>query len=432
MATVTPNLNLTLPANGEYFNTWNQPNNGNFTIIDTVVGALQDEIVTARGSTASLNDRISSAIDDSGNLLPSAEILAARASNVYGEPGLLEDRLNAGDLEVFTAREGEPALVNSLAWGADQNKNNCVLSGPTNYMTYTGAAVTINGSVGAPVTANINGFQQVVRNSKSTTISGGAGTYYLSLAITDGGEQYVPGIVAPGTTANGVIGTYATNGLNAMFSDSSFDFVNGTYPVQPGDILTITAPNGNPNVGSYIVLATSVQDPTNLTVNSIAIIGQFPSTGSGFTYTINNPISPQLAFTPTAHAKTFTRVANKIYIGRCVFDGTNVTGLTTYASLGAYAGFTSVSSGNYSLTIPHNLGYFPSRVQLFASQASDFSQPLDLITTDASTDASLLRSAIAQVNDLTLLVKNSSAGVFYQDFGGTTWSTGFIYAVVER
>jgi len=159
-----------------------------------------------------------------------------------------------------------------------------------------------------------------VRTLEEVTISGAAATYYLTLTMNPTGLQYLS------VSGSGALQNYVTNGFTAVLSDISQNFVlAGT---QPGDILNLTGPGGNPNLGEYVVLATNTQDPTNLTVNQIAIIGRFISTGTGFSYTLNNPISPALGFTATAHAKTFTRVANKIYLGRCVFDGTNVTSLT--------------------------------------------------------------------------------------------------------
>jgi hypothetical protein len=431
MATKTTNLNLILPANGEYFNIWDQPNNGNFTIIDTVLGAVQAEVIAARGSADNLNDRISAGLDSSGNPLPSAEIVTARVSPIYGGFSnsvafSLGQRISQVEFETFNARSSLSSLQAAIAWDADQNKNNSVISAATNYLTFTGAVVSLNGSV-TPLVANINGYRQVARSILTTTISGAAGTYYLSLTSVAGGQQYLNV-----TGSTGALQSYAGNGLIATLSDSTQNFI--TAGVQPGDVLNITAPADDPNDGQYVVLATNATDPTNLTTSQIAVVGQFTSTGSGYSYNLNNPVSPQLGFTGTAHAKTFTRLANKIFIGRCVFDGTNITGLTIYALQGIYSGFTSVtlSGGNYSLTIPHNLGYFPSKVSFYGSQASNFTASLDQLGVGDMTSSTLQRSVISQTNDLTVLVKNPTNGVFYKDFSGTSQTSGFLYVVAER
>lgn len=435
MATATPNIGLTLPANGEFFNNWNVPMNTNFTIIDTYIGNINAELESSAGTQEDLAARLAVSLNPDGSLIPSPQQAAATISAVYGgffadsSPFDLNGRIEAGDDEVFDARQALPGLIDSLAWGPDQNKHNCILSAPSSYLTSTGAVVSLNGSV-TPVVANINGYRQQIRTIKTTTVSGSAGTYYLKLTRTAGGVAYITS-----NSGNGAISTYVTNGLLATFTDLSTNFV--TSGVQPGDVLNITGPALDPNLGfQYVVLATNTQDPTNLTTNQIAIYGQFVEATSSLNYTLTNQVDATLSFTNTAHAKVFTRVSNVIYIGRVAFDGTNVTSVTAYQALGVYSGFTSISlgGGNFSVTIPHNIGYYPSKVSLYGSQASDFSQPLDLLSVAALSSGSqtLLRSVIAQTNDLTILVKNATNGIFYQDFGGTSQTSGYLYVVVER
>lgn len=433
MATKTPLLGLILPANGEYVNTWNQPNNTNFSIIDTILGGLQEEIVAAQGSADNLADRLAVAMDDAGNPLPTAEVIAARVSGVYGgfnpedAANQLGDVIEYGDVETWTARQELNQLIDALAWTAGQNKPDCVISGPPSYLTSTGAIVSLNGSV-TNVIANINGYRQVVRNILTQAISGGAGTYYLKLTRTPGGVPYIN----TGVTASGAVGTYITNGLVSMLTDTGMNFV--TSGVQPGDVLQVTGPGASPNIGQYIVLATSVQDPTNLTINSIAVIGVFPAVAN-VSYTLTNPISPALGFTATAPTSPYAPLSNYIYVGQCAFDGTNVTSVTAYQTLATYAGFAAVVpvSGNYSLTIPHNIGYMPRKVSIYGSQASNFSQPLELLASDqVSGGGALQRSAITKMDNLNVYVKNATNGIFYQDFGGVNQASGYLYVVVER
>ena len=454
MATATPFLKLVLPANDEYYNVWDQPLNSNLTIIDTAIGSVTTEVVNARGSQPTLSARLATALDPAGNLQPSPEVIAARVSSVYGGftassiANLLNDRLEYGDREAWNARQSLSSLSAALAWDADQNKNNSIISAPTNYINPTGPKVSLNAVVSTtpgptyllattPIVANINGYRQVIRTGagsavgtiKTVDLTGqSAGTYYLKLTYT-GGSVYLT------DSGIGQISLYGTNGLNAVYTSTGVSPTNFvTSGVQPGDIITITAPSGDPNIGNYIVLATNRED-TTLTTSQIAIAGQFVSLTSGLTATFTNPVDPQFGFTGTAHAKTFTRVANVIYIGRCVFDGTNVTSVTPYQSLGSYAGFTSIAliSGAFSVSIPHNIGYFPNRVAIYASQANDFSQPLELLSSATVTGGgSLGRSVIAKMDDLILYVKNSTSGLFYTDFNGSNQTSGYLYAVVER
>jgi len=433
MATKTPNLGLILPANGEFFNTWDQPMNFNLTTIDTAIGNVEAEIEAARGTQPDLNTRLSVSLNADGSLIASPEAAAARVSSIYGGflqsgPAFeLNDRLEAGDREVFDARQALPGLIDSLAWGPDQNKDNCVLSAANNYLTYTGAVVSLNGSV-TPMIANINGYRQAVRTIKTTTISGGVGTYYLTLTRTAGGVIYLT------VAGQGSISTYAGNGLLAKFTDTTTNFI--ASGVKVGDVLNITGPALDPNIDRYVVLATNNEDAVNLTVNDVAIYGQFKAASASLDYTFTNQVDATLGFTSTAHAKSFTRVADKIYLGRCGFDGTNVTSLIIYQSLGVYSGFTSISllSGNFSSVVSHNLGYFPSKIHFYGSQANDFSQPLEPLSVSALSSGSqtLLRSVIAKADDLTISVKNATNGVFYQDFGGTSQTSGYLYIVAER
>jgi len=53
MATTTPNINLTLPANGEFVDTWDIPVNGNFIIIDTEIQVNRDDLATHISDTTS-------------------------------------------------------------------------------------------------------------------------------------------------------------------------------------------------------------------------------------------------------------------------------------------------------------------------------------------------------------------------------------------
>src|ERR1019366_235477 len=90
-------------------------------------------------------------------------------------------------------------------------------------------------------------------------------------------------------TSTGVIDAYPKNGLVARLTDSGKNFV--TSGVKPGDVLNVTGPSLNPNIGRYIVLATNTQDATNLTTSQVAVIGQFVAIGSSLSYTILDPIA---------------------------------------------------------------------------------------------------------------------------------------------
>lgn len=487
MATKTPNLALIKPAKGEYFNRWNEPVNGNFDIIDEVVGLLDDEVTTARGTEATLADRLDNGLEPDGTLKPSPEFVAARSSTVYGSDDgssdyTLDKRIEQADTEIWYARQQRSKLIDALAWAEDGNSQNTVISAASNYLTFSGAVVTLNGAV-TNLVANINGYRQVVRTNKTATISGAAGTYYLYLDRSAGGETIytIP-------ASSGQASTYTPTSKLSKFVSTSGNFV--TAGVKPGDILRVTGPISNPNIGDFIVHSTNVEDPSNLNPNELRVIGELATSSSGLDAQIVNPIAPSFGFTATAHAKKFTRVSNRIFVGRCVFDGSNVTSVTIYALKGIYDEFSSVTA-NFSLIVSHNLGYVPSKVEFYGSQANDYSQPLEVLsvaemtaggasitsgsvgTTPAVvnfnagsttltpntpqvlsytaptlsftdmvvtytppaityTSPVLKRSVVVRFTDTTLEVKNATSGLFYRDFGGSDQASGFLRIVCER
>lgn len=474
MAKSTQNLGLILPSNNEFFDAWDVPINENFTLIDTAVGSVVGEVAAARGSAPDLATRLTLAMDTYGNPNPPAEMSSARVSTVYGgfTSGAvafgLNDRIEEGDREVFFARQSQADLISSLAVNADYGRHNTITSAPANFLTYTGRAISLNGST-AQVVANINGYQQIVRYSPNmspsagviltTTLpASGSGTqsYYLTLTRSTGGSTIVTG------SGTGSMSQYTTNSLWATLTDSSVNF--SALGVRPGDVLKITAPSGNPFINQYVVLATHVED-NSLSINQVAIKGQFTSIGtsvstpqpySGLSYTISNPLQPTLGYESTAHPKVFTRQTDKIYIGRCSYNYSTSTmsSFITYATNGSFSGFSTLitpSSGSWSYTFNHNLGYFPSKVSIFASTANDFSAPLDLLsvaegsvstsvtpssgTATAISTLSLTRSCALQMTDLLLTVKNSTSNGFtgfYKDILGATQSSGYLYVQVER
>jgi len=500
MATLTPLINLIVPASGEYFNTWWKPVNTNWATIDTILGGVNNEVVAARGNLTSLSARLASAIDANGNPLSAPEVTAAESSSVYNSDNgtsdyALQQRLEIGDREVWDARQQQPQLIDSLAWGADYSPQNTVNSAATNYLTFSGAIVTLNAGT-TPMLANINGYQQEARVNKPLTISGSAGTYYLYIQRNlASGLSNVPSANPSGESyytlpaASGAVGLYTPNGKLQVLTSTGGNFI--TAGVQPGDIIVLTT--GSQNSGQWIVLATNVEDPTNLAVNQVRIVGNFNSAQAGLDGALWNPISPTFSFTPTAHSPQFARVQGKVFIGRIVFDGTNVTSLIPYALNGIYDAFSSVSAApNFSLTVSHDLGYFPKRVLFYGSQAGDYSQPLEVLavaqmsagvaslsdpgsvtltpgsitfnagnttlspntgpvltyvaptltyTSDSVTYVPptltytapvLQRAVICQFSDTTISIKNATSGLFYVDFGGTPQASGFLRVVCER
>lgn len=447
MARSTKFLGLVLPSLGEFFNRWDRPVNENFEKLDTKIEEHDVEIVEARGDSASLADRIGVALNDDGSLKDVPEVASARSSKVYGSGAGsiffdLDQRIEESDNEIFQARHGLTSLRDIVAWSQDDNPHNCLVDGPTNPITFSGAVVTLNGGT-TPVVSNINGHRCVTPINDQITITGVAGIYYLFLDRNPNGKLIYTTPATSGSTglitSTNKLSKYKATGTNLV-----------TSGIKPGHILEVTAPGGNLNLGRWIVLETANENPTDLGVDEVRIIGEFNSSSTGLSAAFYDADRPTFNFTASAHSVPFARIADRIFVGRCVFDGTNVTSLTQYAYDARYEAWHAVTplGGDFTLNIPHNLGYIPKRIALYASQANDFTQPLEPMSVAKASQGSvsitagdqtitytapaLRRSVVARMTDTNIEIKNSTNGIFYEDFNNTAQTTGFLYVVVER
>lgn len=447
MAKKTNFLQLVLPALGEFFNRWNVPVNENFQKIDDFANQYGQEIIDARGGSDSLDDRISTSINPDGSLKEVPEVAVARSSKVYGSGSgsnffSLDERLEAGDDEVFQSRQGLASLRSSLAWAGGNTNHNCLIEGPTNPLTYSGANVTLNGGTTA-VVSNINGYRHVTAVNDQITISGSAGTYYLYLDRNPTGKLVY---TTPSTSGSTGLIT-STNKLSKYTATGTNLIASG---VKVGHILEITAPGGNLNLGRYIVLETAAENPSDLANDSVHVIGEFSTSATGLSAAFYDLQAPTFGFTATPHSKNWQNVSNRVFIGRCVFDGSSVTSLVAYAYQARYEGFQQVtlSGGDFNYSISHNLGFIPKRITIYASQANDFSQPLELLSVAKMTTGSvsitagdqttsytapvLRRSVVARCDDTKIDIKNAQNGIFYEDFSNSAQTSGYLFVVVER
>jgi hypothetical protein len=415
MSTKTPNLGLIKPARGEFTDTWDIPLNANSDSIDTAVGDLQTEVTDARGNADNLNDRISAAIDVDGNPLASAEIVASRNSQTYGAQSTLGERLLDSDNEILAARGGLAGLIDGIASGLSSHVDNSVNTAPGGFLSFTGANLKVDGSSTA-VVSDINGYRQVTSSLLTKTISGPANTFYAYLQRSATGTTVLDR-TGGGQNTGSVTVDLSTN--LTVLNDTTQNFAS--LGIKVGQQITITS-IGSLNDGTYVIAAVGYNsDPNNL-----QIVGQFVTAQASLNYKIVDPIAPTLNTTTTAPALRYVSVSNKIYVGEAVFDGANITGVTPYALKGHYEGFTSVtlSGGDFSLTIAHNLGYVPTSVRVFGSQASDFSQALEPLASGVYVAIKADRSNI--------YIKDVTNGTFYKDFSGTNKTSGFVFVVADR
>lgn len=321
-------------------------------------------------------------------------------------------------------------LVDSNANEKDDSPHNCIQYAPSGFLGFTGAVVKVDGST-YPVIADINGYRKVIRKELSTTISGSSGTYYIYLQNTLTGDLLIDRSAGVQT---GEVSTYgADSKLRKFSSGTAQNFI--TAGVKPGDLLEITN-SGSSNKNVYVVARTSAEDPTYLTVNSIAVTGLFSTLQQNLNYKVTNPASPSIGFVSTAHAKRFQRTPGRIYIGRAVFNGTSVTGVTAYSLKGRYEEWFSVSlsGGDFSTPVTHNLGFFPSKIEVFAAQNASYTTTIEPMSIAGATGGSttLTHSVLVEATDLIINVKNATNGIFYKDYSGSNQTTGFILVRAER
>ena len=443
MATKTPNLGLIKPAKSEFENNWDLPVNKNFDLLDGFVSETQAELQDARGTKATLAERLDVTLNSDGTIRDFPEVRLARNSAVYGNSDAAAEytlgiRIQKGEREILDARQGQESLTASLAVNADDFVVDSVISAPPGFLSFTGPVAKIDGTL-LPVVFNVNGFRREVRKLVSLTISGAAGTYYLYAEKNAAGDKYLDRTTAG--LNNGVCAIYSVTQKLSQFSDSSQNFI--TSGVAPGDILEITSA-ASANKGQYVV--ESVVSATALTVRGI-----FSAAQSNLAYSLTNPKAPSFGFTATAHGKRYGKAprsvadAGRAYFGRVDFDGTNIISTTTYALKGRFEQVIAVSAEGsiWSQEVSHNLGYLPSKVSLFATQAADLSQALEPIsvgtvahqnTTEEALPISVFptQSLRMKLTDKTIALKTPTAGLFYKSFDDVTYSSGYLLISVER
>jgi hypothetical protein len=454
MATRTTFLKLTLPANDEFQDSWDQPANQNFQTIDDWAAGIETEIVDARFTKASLKEFLEVAHDDNGMLLPTPEIVNARNSFLYGDENLaaadfdLQARLNEIDFELFAARSGYTALRDSLASRAllaDQILSGAATgAGVPTWLGFTGANAQIDGSV-TNLILMIGGQIARVRTLKQLTISGVAGLKHLYATRTADGVANVTSSAA----------TAGSDGSKVrILQDLAVDFT--AQDVQPGDVLTILGTG--PLAGKYQV---RVVAPGG-NINRIQIYGVFPATASGLNYTISDPVAVTLGF-----GTSIVPTTDRLYFGETDYDGASITAVRTLHFREQFVGAwqpVNVAVSDFEKFFDHHLFSDVLDVVVQASQANDGSAPIEELSVNSSTstlgvsvtgerlfnpgtgDSTLTgsttvalsgtinpdRSVRMRWTKYRVSVKNLITGVFYRDYAGAVQTAGFIRVVVRK
>jgi len=477
MATKTAFLLLVKPLYAEFQDTWDQPINENWDRIDAFAADTGTELVDSRFGKTSLKEFLEVAHETDGTLKPTAEVLEARSSLVYGDEDagsndlLLPDRLDLGDREVLLAREGQPSLRDGLALREDAPSK--VIDGakdgnenPT-WMGFTGPIVQIDGSA-SQLQLMISGKVTRTRVLEQVNLTGElSSTYYIYAQFATDGVIRVDGDsgTPPPASPQGVTGSDGTK--IRKFTDATTDFSAADVEVE--DILEILGTNNNAK--EYLIKEIAPGgDP-----NSLIISGVFPGGAlASLDYVVRDQFSPTFGF-DAAKAPA----AGKLYIGEADFDGASVTAVRPLNFKTVYKSewrAVDVSGGSPTFEEIFNHYLFDDALEVLvqASQANDGSQPvenLSLATLDNTlavnisdghvynqgsfnpgtgdstyTDGTLTgsvtgnltgsivpdRSVQVKMTATKLWVKNHVSAKFYRDYANAQKQTGFLRVVVRK
>lgn len=475
MASKTDFLQLILPLNGEYEDTWDEPTNENFNKIDVWAKSVEQERVDARFGKASLKEFLEIAHETDGSLKPTVEVFEGRNSFLYGDEAGAVDfdlptRLNFGDKEVFWAREGLLSLRDSLAKHTYLKK--AILAGakdsngyPT-WLGFTGANAQVDGTA-TNILMTIGGHNARVRSLEQITVSGAAAVKYLYAMFAINGVIRVP------TSNNGASGADTINAPSKVriFRDASIDFT--AVDVKAGDVLEIT---GGANEGQYLIA--QVAPDTNFAtgdVNALMIVGVFPGGAlASMSYTIADPFAVTFGFDDIK-----AQADDKLYIGEADFDGSSITAVRALhfedMFVGAWQAVDVVSTPQFNLSWNHNLMSDVLEVIVQASTTNDGLQPIvpmdigrltstlalnfsntqlfspgtfnpgssgatysplpslsGTVTSSLGGTVILDNAVQVQFTQTAIQVKNPVPGTFFKNFAGAAVTTGFVRVIVRR
>jgi hypothetical protein len=261
MSTTSTNKGMTLPANGEYIGTWDQPLNGDLTIIDNAFGGITRLAATSGGSTTLTATQYQPLILNVTGAITAdvTYIIPAGKGGQWVVQNLTNGGYNviirtpvaftgtgsiAGSTLTVTASTTGALTVGSYVYGTGVPSNTFITAfgtgsgGNGNYTLNNTVAFSGNGSIsGTTLTIDTTASGQLYVGSVITgtgvtagtyitafvTGSGGAGTYTVNTSQTvastvlSGNSINSTAISAGGriaTVGNGIVNTVSSDGTN--------------------------------------------------------------------------------------------------------------------------------------------------------------------------------------------------------------------------
>ncbi len=369
------------------------------TILDTRLTEVESILVDAKGSTTSLNERISTVVASDGSRLQDMELTDARHSVAVSSTTSLKERLDALDIKMYYTSLGSstphgtstvvglpPQLVSGLMDEYDNSK----------FILELSTKVLVGGTPSFPLIAQVNGYIYKYARQLEVDFSASAPSlYYLYL------EQATPyGLLL---TAGSTNLTYGSSSI----TDMSANFVSAG--VAEGCLLYIA---GVSIAGSPLVLPIS-----SVSTTSLSLAGTIPSTVVATSYQVYNPREGHIGFSTTKIVST-----NKLYLGEVVWTGSAVSAIN-YRYLNRYRSplvEVSAVGGSYTQVFAHNLGMLPSAFNIYFYDT-------------VGSDPKLLHigdEALVKTNKYTMTVRNRYSNLVARTFDGVAKTSGYLQLIV--
>jgi len=242
------------------------------------------EIVAARGTENTLNQRLSVTINPDGSRIQDPELIDARSSMVLPAGVDLKSRLDLSDEALLWVNLSNPNYISLQSAGGNKLVSGAQdIQGNANFLTVSGSTVRISGNT--PLVVGVNGnTYRFARDFDLDFSSVANGDYYINAEIRSISETFPPANV---NTSSYVI-TITSHGLL---------------------------------VGDRIEFSTSGVLPTGLVTSTTYFVKTVPSANT-FTVSATNGGSTQTL--TTQGTGTHTVLLKDQYLGQTVFTG-NVT-----------------------------------------------------------------------------------------------------------
>jgi len=397
------------------------------TALDIRLTDVENELADARGTSATLNDRLSLTINPDGTRIQDPELTDGRSSMILPLSGSLKERLDTMDGLSYWLTGGIGSYTNPPGTG-NLGVANGLVSGPVdgygnaNFLTPgspTAVKVKIAADATSPLIVAVSGrYYRFAREFNIDFTGKASGDYYINAEIETGSEM----------GRKVFAGTVGSSTTNSMTTTTGF----GTSNMLGGDViysLTSLLSFGIECV-LYIPSLNFFTPITAATATTVTVAGDLPAL-AGSAYEVWSVHECSLTVTPfvagnsslgTQQPGTVTQ--KRVPIGMASWNGTsfNASQTVNFRYKDTYVSeLKGAFNAPYSVTFNHNLGFIPGSFKLYYYDNTSVLNPI-LIENEA----------IFRVTTTTVEVKNRYTGVIVTDWSGTKIATDAYLRLVAR